>query len=503
MWPGKGIKVLGLCIFACCIMQVSTQTHYDYDTRYNSVVTVEEAEEDFPDFEDLDEDDLLQDEEDSHDPEETTPATPENVPDYWRLNSTTGRPEWMDSENVPDYLVHRPEWMDPEDVPDHAVEVVVDYQEDVPSIHNLVNILLHPEEALRLYSNPVEDSPAEEDVLDDTLGAENSTTGNLTDSEAFSSEEAALLDIIQHPDPDQHNRSISTNLTVGYMSVENTTFYPNLDERTKLALNTTNKNTTKTVVDHVAGIHPLWYLIPTYLLIICYLGNKFLAIILMWTGIQTSWIACPSRCQMRQRRFNINPESTTWRPQERWTPQARYNQDKNTLSFSLEDPKKSQAAGTLFRSPAVDHGLNTLGNPYCDCTVGGDLPRLSQPICAACLQPPTTTVEEVKVNDTETAIKIKIKRKTNSEKVKEAAKVDHPYETIKYPTMEQATSTSTDQEFPTTSQAVADIHRAAPPPPHRAEPARIQDQLATADSIEVAETADPTPSTSASTSTSL
>ena len=181
-------------------------------------------------------------------------------------------------------------------------------------------------------------------------------------------------------------------------------------------------------------------------------------------------------------------------PQERWTTQPRYNKDKNILSFNLEDSKESefpQAAGTLHRSPAVDRGLNTLGHPYCDCTVGGDLPRLSQPVCAACLQPPTTTVEEVKVSDTETTIKIKIKKKTTSDKAKEVAKVDHTYETMKYPTKEQATSIPTDQELPTTSKMAADTHHAVP--------ARARDQLATADDIEVADPVDPTPSIASTT----
>ena len=146
----------------------------------------------------------------------------------------------------------------------------------------------------------------------------------------------------------------------------------------------------------------------------------------------------------------------------------------------------------------MDRGLNELGHHYCDCTVGGDLPRLTQPICAACLQPPTTTVEEVRVSDTEATIKIKIKKKTNSDKAKEVAKVDHPYEALKYPTKEQATSTSTDQEPPTTSQAAADTHHAVPAMANTWS-AMAEDQLAPADVIDVAGAADPTPSTASTT----
>ena len=114
---------------------------------------------------------------------------------------------------------------------------------------------------------------------------------------------------------------------------------------------------------------------------------------------------------------------------------------------------------------------------------------MTQPICAACLQPPTTTVEEVRVSDTEMSIKINIKKKTNydTDKAKEVTKVDHHYEELKYPTKEKATST--DQEPPTTSQAAADTHHAVP--------CMAKDQLATADDIDVA---DKTPSTTSTTS---
>ena len=298
--------------------------------------------------------------------------------------------------------------------------------EEIPDFEDMDVDVLNPEEDV---PNPEEVVPTEEADLIDTSEA----AANLTIDHEDYSEEAG-----------QYNMSETTNLTMDYEYEENMIFY--LDNQTMLSLNMTANNSTKTLEEPTSGIHFLQQQMPTYMVIILYLASKILTIFVVWMVVKYKWRFCR-------------------------------NNRKAKVDFNLEEPQPN-----LYRSQTVDD----FGHLYCD--LGGELPRTIQPVCAACLEPSNTTVEEVRVSDSEMSININIKKKTkyDTDRIKEVGKDDHVYEELKVPNKDQKTPTA-DQEAPTTVQATADIHHAVP--------CIAKDQMATAEDIDVVEEEAPSTST--------